>query len=305
VGITRRLNNLADVKKYYWLKLKKDFFKRHDIKIIESMPNGKDYILFYLKILVESVDHNGSLRFNDTIPYDENMLSVITNTDIDKVKTAMRIFTELKMVDVMEDNTIFMNEVEKMLGAETYWAEQKRKQRTDDIKSIGQCPSDVQLMSNVSNQEIEIEIELDKELDKDIIPYQEIMDSFNQTCTSLPGIREITGPRKKAIKGRWKQLKDVEGTVKFFMTVEQSDWLSGRNDKGWSASFDWIFKAANFTKILEGNFFNKQPRQQTQQTKQSVNDKAKEAAERYAIRHGFAISNSNERSISLVEERYR
>ena len=46
-------------KKYYWLKLKKDFFKRHDIQIIENMPNGKDYVLFYLKLLVESVDHEG------------------------------------------------------------------------------------------------------------------------------------------------------------------------------------------------------------------------------------------------------
>ena len=41
---------MAD-KKYYWLKLKKDFFKRHDIQIIENMPNGKDYVLFYLKLL--------------------------------------------------------------------------------------------------------------------------------------------------------------------------------------------------------------------------------------------------------------
>ena len=49
--------------KYYWLKLKRDFFKRHDIRIVEGMPNGKEYILFYLKLLCESVDHEGSLRF--------------------------------------------------------------------------------------------------------------------------------------------------------------------------------------------------------------------------------------------------
>ena len=42
-------------KKFYWLKLKKDFFKRHDIKIIEDMENGKDYILFYLKLDRKSV----------------------------------------------------------------------------------------------------------------------------------------------------------------------------------------------------------------------------------------------------------
>ena len=78
-------------KKYYWLKLKRDFFKRHDIRIIEAMPNGKDYILFYLKMLLESVDHDGALRFSDTIPYNADMLAVITNTNVDVVRAAMKV----------------------------------------------------------------------------------------------------------------------------------------------------------------------------------------------------------------------
>lgn len=148
-------------KKYYWLKLKKDFFKRHDIQIIESMPNGKDYVLFYLKLLVESVDHDGGLRFNDTIPYSENMLATITNTNIDIVRSAMKMFIDLKMIDLLEDKTIYMNEIQKMLGTETYWAEQKRKQRENSPKEIGQCPQGVQPMSNLSNQEIELDKEID------------------------------------------------------------------------------------------------------------------------------------------------
>ena len=147
---------MAD-KKYYWLKLKRDFFKRHDIRIIESMPNGKDYILFYLKLLVESVDHNGALRFNETIPYSEMMLATITDTNIDIVRNAMKVFMELKMIEVLEDSTIFMAEVEKLLGTETYWAEKKRTQR-------GQCPKNVLSLSNMSKQELEIDKEIDKEI---------------------------------------------------------------------------------------------------------------------------------------------
>ena len=77
-----------DGKRYYWLKLQKDFFKRHDIRIIENMPNGKDYVLFYLKLLCESTSHDGNLRFSDTIPYSEDMLSTITNTNIDIVRSS-------------------------------------------------------------------------------------------------------------------------------------------------------------------------------------------------------------------------
>lgn len=116
-------------KRFYWLKLKRDFFKRHDIRIIESMPNGKDYILFYLKLLCESVDHDGNLRFSDQIPYSEEMLSTITSTNIDIVRSAIKIFTQLEMMEIMDDGTFYMREVERMLGSETAWAEKKRVYR--------------------------------------------------------------------------------------------------------------------------------------------------------------------------------
>ena len=130
---------MAEAKKYYWLKLKRDFFKRHDIIIVENMPNGKDYVLFYLKLLVESLDHDGNLRFSDTIPYNEQMLSTITNTNIDIVRSAMKIFTELNLIEILEDKTIYMNEVEKMLGSEGWSAERVRNYR---VKAL-QCNTDV------------------------------------------------------------------------------------------------------------------------------------------------------------------
>ena len=139
--------------KFYWLKLKRDFFKRHDIRIIEAMPNGKDYILFYLKLLLESIDHEGKLRFSETIPYNEQMLSVITNTNVDVVKSAMDVFIGLNMLEVHDDKTIYMQEVEKLIGSETKWAEKKRLQRAkeDNVPRLSPtCP---------------IEIDIDKETD--------------------------------------------------------------------------------------------------------------------------------------------
>ena len=93
-------------KKYYWIKLQKDFFEQHAIKVIEAMPNGKDYILFYLKLLVESVSHEGNLRFSDTIPYNAEMLAAVTNTNIDTVRSATKIFTELKKKRPLGKNKI-------------------------------------------------------------------------------------------------------------------------------------------------------------------------------------------------------
>ena len=124
---------MAEVKKYYWLKLQKDFFKRHDIRIIEEMPNGKDYILFYMKLLVESITHNGNLRFSESIPYNDTMLATITNTNIDIVRSAVKLFSELKLMEMMDDGTFYMSEINKMIGSETEWADKKRLYREKQL----------------------------------------------------------------------------------------------------------------------------------------------------------------------------
>lgn len=159
---------MAEVKKYYWLKLKKDFFKRHDIMIIESMPNGKDYVLFYLKLLVESLSHEGNLRFSDTIPYDENMLATITNTNIDIVRSAMKIFESLHLVELMDDKTIFMAELQTMIGSETEWAKKKRLYRQKQLEL--QAPEVTESIvekgqkKTLSDKSKSIEIDIEKDI---------------------------------------------------------------------------------------------------------------------------------------------
>lgn len=142
---------MAENKKYYWLKLHKDFFKRHEIRIIEDMPSGKDYILFYLKLLVESISHNGSLRFSDTIPYNEQMLSTITNTNVDIVKAAMQIFLQLNMIELLDDETIYMVETANMIGSECASAQRVREHRQ---RQLLQCNADVTPTKQECNTEI-------------------------------------------------------------------------------------------------------------------------------------------------------
>ena len=164
---TRGMGYMAESKKFFWLKLKRDFFKRHDIRIVESMPNGKEYILFYIKMLAESIDHEGTLRFSDTIPYSEEMLSALTNTDIDIVKSAMEVFAQLDMVQVFEDKTIYMTQVEKLIGSETEWAKKKREQRTkkDNVPLLSpKCPTE---MEKDKEKETDTEIESEREQDED------------------------------------------------------------------------------------------------------------------------------------------
>ena len=202
--------------KYYWLKLKRDFFKRHDIRIIEEMPNGKDYILFYLKLLLESVDHEGALRFSETIPYNENMLAVVTNTNIDIVRAAINLFVELNMIELSDDKTIYMTEVEKLIGSETAAAERMRRSRARNKEQ------DVTLLPPVTKCYIEKEEEIEKDIDTEYRDRMNEEASFAQSYTTNVDNSVENSPRNK-IGGSLGQ-----GVV--FLSDEQMDdllsWLS-------------------------------------------------------------------------------
>lgn len=108
---------MAEQKRYYWLKLRKDFFQSQQIRILEGMPNGKEYAYFLLKLMAESISAEGRLRLTDTIPYSEEMLASLTNTNVDIVRAAVQAFQALGLVQLMDDGTYYMTEVEKMIGS--------------------------------------------------------------------------------------------------------------------------------------------------------------------------------------------
>ena len=150
---------MANGTKYFWLKLDKNFFKKPEIQILENMTGGKDFELFYLKLLCESTGHEGRLRLNETIPYNTTMLASVTNTPEVTVKEAIGHLTDLGLMTLLDDGTFFMNEVEKMVGSETDWAKKKRKQRLDAVEG-----DNVPKLSPKCPIEIEKEIEIDKEI---------------------------------------------------------------------------------------------------------------------------------------------
>ncbi len=151
--------------KFYWLKLKRDFFKRHDIQILESMPNGKEYSLFYLKLLCESIDHDGELRFSDTIPYNEQMLATITNTNVDVVRVAVKVLCELDMMEVMDDGTLYMTEVQGMIGSAVNNDNANRQRRFRENKKLSLQDRYASVTKNNESKSIEIDIDKEKEIE--------------------------------------------------------------------------------------------------------------------------------------------
>lgn len=206
---------MADAKKFYWLKLHKDFFKRHDIRIVEDMDNGKDYILFYMKLLLESIDHDGYLRFSDTIPYNEKMLATITNTNVDIVRSAINVFKSLKLMEIMDDQTIYMTQTNLMLGTETEWAVKKREYRER-----------LQLdMDRTEKDNVRQEIEIEKELEKDI----EIDKKKNNGRFAPPTYEEVLN--------YCNERNNKVDANKWYNFYQSKGWMVGKNKmKDWKAA---------------------------------------------------------------------
>lgn len=116
-------------KKRYWLKLDKNFLKSSQIKVIKNMPNGKDYVIFYLALMLESIETIGHLRFSNLVPYNEEMLASVTDTNVDIVRTAVKIFESLGLMEILDDGTIYMTQVAEMTGKESESAERVRRYR--------------------------------------------------------------------------------------------------------------------------------------------------------------------------------
>lgn len=218
------MDELNENKKFYWLKLKRDFFKRHDIRIIEEMPNGKEYVLFYLKLLLESIDHEGSLRFSDIIPYNEQMLSVITNTNVDIVRSAMKLFVELRLIEIFDDQTIYMGEVEKMIGSETKSAERMRRLRQRQQASL--CDTNVQ----------KSDIEIEKELDKEIRDREESDKDIN--VPSKPSrSKRFVPPTVEEVRAYCHERGNGVDPQRFVDYYSSNGWMVGKNKmKDWKAA---------------------------------------------------------------------
>lgn len=154
-------------KRYYWLKLKENFFEEDTITWLEEQPNGKEHCLIYLKLCLKSLKTDGMLARNvgnTMIPYDAETLSRVTNSSPDTIKVAMDLFVKIGLIQVLDDGEIYLNQLNELVGTETEYAKQKRLQRAkvDNVQT-----KSGQRLENVA-QSIELEKEIDIELEKEI-----------------------------------------------------------------------------------------------------------------------------------------
>ena len=174
---------MADNKKYYYLKLKENFFESDEAIVLESMPDGYIYSNILLKLYLRSLKNNGLLMFNNLIPYNTQMLATITRHQVGTVEKAIQIFQQLKLIEVLDNGALYMTNIQNFVGKSSSDADRKRA-NYKKVKQLGQMS---EKSPEISPPEIEIEIEIEKEIELE----KEIEEKKDNSATSSPNSQNL------------------------------------------------------------------------------------------------------------------
>ena len=249
---------MAEVK---WIKVCTDIFDDDKILLIESMPKADSLLVIWFKLLCFAGKQNndGVFMLNEKKPYTDKMLATIFHRPVNIVKSALEVFEQFGMVEVVNGTYTIPNWEKHQNLDRLEQAREKTKQRVqkhrEKQKNISDCNADVTECNADCNADVtECNADrIEREREEEILTYQLIVDMFNEICVSFPRVTVISERRKAAMKARMKQYSKDQ-FKKMFEIAESTDFLKGKNSKDWSANFDWLMKDSNFAKVLDGNY---------------------------------------------------
>ena len=249
----------SDVK---WIKITTDIFDDEKILLIESMPSHDTIIVIWFKLLALAGKQNndGVFMMSNRIAYTDEMLAAIFRRDVNILRLALNTFVQLGMIEII-DNVYTIPNWNKHQSLDSYEKKKERdrlyqsERRAKQRALIGES-SDKSSDIAVSEEDKEKELEKDIDIKREKTDLQSVVDLYHSICKSYPSVRSLSEARKKAIRARLKTYSlDDFRTV--FENAEASSFLKGKNDRNWSANFDWMIADKNMAKILEGNYADK------------------------------------------------
>lgn len=195
---------MADNKKYYYLKLKENFFDSDNMVLLESMQDGILYSNILMKMYLKSLKNNGMLILNDAIPYNTQMIATVTRHQVGTVEKALKVFEQLGLIDILDGGAIYMSDIELFVGKSSTEGDRKRAERMKlkqaENLALGQ-------MSDIHPPELEIEKEI-----------------YNNICSPEQDERESDFEKIYAIYPK------KRGRTKAF--ANYCSWLKGRSVNG-------------------------------------------------------------------------
>lgn len=221
---------MAENKKYYWLKLKDDFFKQKEIKKLRKIAGGDTYTIIYLKMQLLSLKTDGILVFEGIENNIVEELALELDEDVENVKVTWLYLEKHGIVEPINNEQFLLPKTIELIGSETSVAARVRKFR--EKQKLLQCNT------GETNSNTEIEIDIEKEIDKDIYsPASLTSGKHTEICKEIinylntkanRNYKYNTKPTTAKIKARLAEGFTVDDFKKV-IDIKVSEWLNDAN----------------------------------------------------------------------------
>lgn len=218
----------APSKRYYWLKLKEDFFRDKVMKKLRKIAGGDTYVIIYLKMMLLSITSDGCL-FYDGVEQDFSAeLALDLDEDEENVQVTVAFLMRNGKLIQKSDTEFYMPDAYNAIGSETKSAERVRKHRLNKQASEQealQCNINVTLCNTEIDREIELEIEKDN-----LSFYLARCEDFSTSQQSLnkPMLKEVEA---------YARAENIQTDVqRFYSYYEEHGW---KDKKGRDVASRW------------------------------------------------------------------
>ena len=251
---------MADNKKYYYLKLKDNFFDSDSMVVLESMQDGYIYSNILLKLYLKSLKDDGRLMLNGRIPYNSSTLAMVTRHSVGNVERAIKAFKELDIVEILDNGAIYMTDIQNFIGQSSTEADRKREYRnrienekreqlesqdSNAYKAIGQmsdkCPDK---SPPEIEREIERELDLETHTERDARARasKPTLDSFDEFWKKYPNKikQEQAASLWLSIDPDKKLVEEIMGGLERWLASDQWDRGIYQSPVNWLRDKRWL-----------------------------------------------------------------
>lgn len=230
---------MAEPKRYFWLKLHKDFFKRKEIKRLRKIAGGDTYTIIYMEMLLRSIIDEGKLFFDGLEDDFASELALDLDEDEENVKITIQYLLKTGLLEIRSDEEYYLPDTKDSTGCETAVAVRVRRHR-EKQKAL-QCNANVTQVKHFCNGEIEIEKEIEKEIELELDkihcrvkhdhtpnPITEIIDYLNLKTNK--NYKTTTQKTRALIKARMNEHFTVDD-FKIVINKMCTEWMGTNMEK--------------------------------------------------------------------------
>lgn len=224
----------TETKKYYWLKLKEDFFTDKEIKKLRKIAGGDTYTIIYLKLMLLGLRDEGKLYFEGIEDTFVEELALELDEEADNVKFTLLYLVKMGLVEEITESELLLTRLPELVGKETSKAELMRKKRAREKAARLSGGNNVtEALPPVTKCYTEIEKEKEREIEEEL--KQEPKQEKKKSANALPSVSTVSFETE--FETLWKLYPKKQGKSNALR-----DYIKARKDKKNPASYEQVLQ---------------------------------------------------------------